>query len=457
MSELNSPEIEQQVIAILSETSLLDVGEARSMAERSGLSAEDFHNPAISKVFINAMAMLSKGMPVELLGMRARLEGDKEVALAGGWAWLTDLLMGQATVSSAFDGHVVRLKDLSLRRRVVKELRSGVDAISKQDAQAESALLNISSNLARISGGQSRTRTLSAVLGELVDEMSEVQEGRSLPIIPTGIELYDRHVGGLQPTLNVVGALPGVGKSAFVATVVGSMAAKGLKVGVFSLEDEATWLGWRLLSNASGVNQFVMRFRQHSHEQSVQIGDGYSKIVQYADNILLDDRHGLTSSDIVLGARDMVLNHKVQAIIIDHLGEVRTRRQASDAAGYSIEVAEGLSDLRSIAKKFKVPVLVCSHLSRRVADGESPTLNHFANSAAVERMARVAVALTREQDSDVLKVHVLKNTNGRSGFDFDLEFVGASAMIRATEGRIREPARSMPAMRQAGGVLEQET
>jgi hypothetical protein len=102
-----------------------------------------------------------------------------------------------------------------------------------------------------------------------------------------------------------------------------------------------------------------------------------------------------------------------------------------------LEIARHLSLLRGIANRFGVPVIVAGHLKRQMDPTVPPLLSSFANSSGAERKARVALGLQRRAGSDILSVHILKQTNGPAGQVVDLKFAGAAAMIMATEGGIK--------------------
>lgn len=89
--------------------------------------------------------------------------------------------------------------------------------------------------------------------------------------------------------------------------------------------------------------------------------------------------------------------------------------------------------LRAIANEFGVPMIVAAHFKRSViTPGQSlppPSYRDFANSSGAERKARVALGLRRNPGSDLLQVHIMKQTNGPAGGVVNLEFGGAAAMI----------------------------
>jgi replicative DNA helicase len=122
-----------------------------------------------------------------------------------------------------------------------------------------------------------------------------------------------------------------------------------------------------------------------------------------------------------------------RAVLVDHLGEVRLERTDR----HDLDIAEALSALRGISKQYRVPVVVACHLRRR--DGldidKPPRLSDFAFSAAVERMARVALGLYRDTSEPKRKlgVAVLKQTNGPADFAFSLNMHERSGTVAPTE------------------------
>ena len=130
----------------------------------------------------------------------------------------------------------------------------------------------------------------------------------------------------------------------------------------------------------------------------------------------------------------MVVNDGVQAILVDHLGEVRFDAGKRDR--YDLAVGEGLREMRDVAKRHGIPVVVASQLARRNGrkPGDCPVKADFKNSGDIEAVARVMLGLGREPGADTLKVGVLKNTNGLAGVEIELQFYGVAAMVRDCEG-----------------------
>ncbi len=237
--------------------------------------------------------------------------------------------------------------------------------------------------------------------------------------------------GGWPETLCIIGAWPGVGKSAFIASMLRRMGKASVPVLLFSLEDAASWLIWRYLAYETGVAQVQLRQPGLSQEARRAAQQGFSDIGQYGKSIWIDDRCPLSDKDIERSAKRAIEEHGIRCIVVDHVGEMRSSVQRRDR--HDLELQEGLSTLRALAKSYHIPVVCATQLTRQ-HDRETPRLSDFANSAAIERTARVALALTRKPKDDVLKIWVMKATNSPSGHVLEVPFVAHAAMLQDRHG-----------------------
>ena len=185
------------------------------------------------------------------------------------------------------------------------------------------------------------------------------------------------------------------------------------------------------MSHKTKINQFNLRFQKLSETDfsNVKSQKGSYKNIRTIDCSV----GGMRIEDIVSSATEAITVDGCDSIWLDHAGEILlTASERTD-----LEIARHLSLLRGIANRFGVPVIVAGHLKRQLDPTQPPLLSSFANSSGAERKARVALGLQRRAGSDVLSVHVLKQTNGPAGQIVDLKFAGAAAMIMETEGGIR--------------------
>lgn len=302
---------------------------------------------------------------------------------------------------------------------------------STATTEAVSALARVLEDLQTDASGGACT--LDGDVVPFLDHLDEVDRGNRAPVLETGLEGLDAIVGGLQPrVLTFVGSLPGVGKSALLAALVRNLAGRGLRVGLLSLEDERRWLTARLTAEAANVPIFVLLNRRMGQHQKERVQMALESIFPWLSLVDVDDRPALSVAEVVASARQMV-RRGAKALLVDHLGEIRVERTDR----HDLDVMECVQQLRALAKTYAIPVVVLCHLKRReglTPKSDEPRMTDFAFSASIERSARVALALSRpnfggERD-DTLRVHVLKQTNGKAGVAVDLDFDGPSGVVR---------------------------
>jgi len=413
--------LELRVLATLADAAALDVTEAKTAAERSGLTDADFHHPIHQRVWTAQMGLLFDGESCDLYRVKTRLKKDEYEAM--------DALVKAAQqpgtsllVGSAIQGVATELRGLTLRRNIV---RFGRELAVQAEGQTDPAALlsTAQAALSRITTARSANwKTLGEVMELVRREMADVAAGIAATAIPTGLKEWDRIIGGLNPgVLTVLGSHPAHGKSGVIARLILNLAAlEGKRTAVFSLEDRATWIGYRALADASRIVQFILRNRKLTAEQDEVVEYGHRQLAGISNRIIIDDRGRLPASEIAQSARDAVLNHGAEVLVVDHWGEV-TYPGGGDR--FDLLIQDGLSDLRHVAKAYNVPIVVACHL--KPAAVYPYTQHDFRNAAAFEQMSRVLVAW--EKSGDILKMQVLKNTNGVIG-NFELAFDGVAAM-----------------------------
>lgn len=404
-------DVELAALRALAGEAAVDVAGAVRVLDEVPVRAEDFTSAHHRKLWAAMEARVRGGERLDVVALAERVPQVPRAIVAD--VLLTPEL-GVATQ------RLELVRERSLRRQYLEALRTVAKVVTDHTQPLASAVAGAQSLLASWQDETRGMRAMDESLYALIDDLEAVQLGKRATTVPTGIEALDAVVGGLQPTLTMVGALPGVGKSALVAAVCRNLAQRGVKVGLVSLEDERGWLTRRLVAEASRVPVFVLANRRLSAWELERVQEACASVNQWLGNVLCDDRAPLTVADVVATARRMV-SQGAKAVFVDHLGEMKLERSER----HDLDLAEALQQLRNLAKAARVPVVVVSHLRRR--DGlnidSEPRLTDFAFSSGIERMARVALGLWRgERDGrKVLNVTVMKQTQGVSGVTVPLE------------------------------------
>lgn len=409
--------LEQAAVASFANLAAVDQSRALAMLDEVGTQAQDFADQKLAAVWAVVESIVRDGRQPDFYAVQAKCPTVPRQLLT------TVLISDELAPPKE---RLLAVRTGGQRRRIGAALEAVRTLALDPSRPLPEAVSEAQRALEAIHLPESQSVTLDDELLRLCDQLDEVARGQREPVMATGIEGLDAVIGGLQRTLTIIGALPGVGKSALIAAMVRNLAGAGRRVGVFSLEDERGWITKRLVAADAKVPLFVLQNRPLGSQQKDRVWSSIEKLHARMRNVVVDDRPGLTTADVITSARNMIQRHRVEALLVDHLGEIRLTR--SDR--HDLDIADVLQQLRALAKTYKVPVVVACHLRRRegLTAKDDPRLTDFAFSAAVERMARVGLALSKPKD-DTLRVHILKQTNGMAGGSVDLGFEGAAGVV----------------------------
>ena len=224
------------------------------------LSEDLFYQHKHQTLFKNIKTLVSKNKPVDVAILLEELRKSNGRFSVNDCEFLTDLAQ-KAGLSTNYEEYAQTLKELSLRRKgltlchgLIKDLEKGVDT--------EQAIDQLIRGLSGLEQKNASMRSLKEIIHEekILEELSERQafyqehKRRKLPegVINTGIAEIDNTLGGLYPSrLYILGARPGLGKTALALNISLYAAASGHGCAFFSLEMSEQELVNRYLSSFS--------------------------------------------------------------------------------------------------------------------------------------------------------------------------------------------------------------
>ena len=409
---------EQSVLGalLLSREAVLTVSEM-------GLSADDFYRPAHQHVYEAMRVLLSAGEPVDAVTVADELRRNGLLDEIGGGGFLLELQAATPAISNAAR-YAKIVRDTALLRRLIRvageiaELGyDEPDDVTKTLDQAEQKVFDLAEN--RVTDS---VKEIKEVIGMVVDDLERIiEQGHILTGVPTGYTDLDELLSGLQPsTLNVVGARPAMGKTAFGLGIATSIAKTGLPVMVFSLEMGHKELTQRVLASEARVDSQKMRNGRLTQQDWSKIGRAIGEL-EHAP-LFIDDNPLITVMEIRAKARRlMARTGQIGCIVIDYL-QLMTGR--SNAESRQVEVSEMSRSLKILARELSVPIVALSQLSRTLESraDKRPMLSDLRESGAIEQDADVVMFLYRDEvynpespDRGAAEVIVAKHRSGPIG------------------------------------------
>ena len=209
----------------------------------------------------------------------------------------------------------------------------------------------------------------------------------------------------------LVGARPGMGKTSFVLNIATNV-ARHIKstVAIFSLEMSTVQIASRILSSEARVSSTRMRRGDLNDDDFAKFVESTNALC-HNHNILIDDTAGITVTDMRSKLRRV---KNLGLVVVDYLQLMRGHGKRYD--NKVNEVADITWGLKMMAKELKVPVLLCSQLSRsneKSTGGQRrPQASDLRDSGAIEQDADMILLLYNPE-------HNNPDLKGQSGYEVE--------------------------------------
>lgn len=418
-----SQEAEQSVLGGL----LLDNSRWDDVSDK--VSGSDFYLRYHRVIFDAARKLLEAGQPLDLITLSELLEKQEKLEDVGGFAYLADLAkntpsaanitayseivrekavlrnvisVGNEIVSSAYDSKEVSSTEL------IDSIESKVLAISNQHSVSVDSM-------------QSLGNVLEKTLGRMEELLHTAQDG--VTGLSTGFTDLNKKTAGLQNSdLIIVAARPSMGKTTFAMNLCENAAMENDKpVLIFSLEMPSEQLMMRMLSSLSRVDLTKIRTSQLDDEDWAKIS-GATGMLMERDNIFIDDRSGITPTELRVKARRMAREHGgLSMIMVDYLQLMQVPGLQGNR---TLEIAEISRSLKALAKELNVPVVALSQLNRTLENrpDKRPINSDLRESGSIEQDADLIMFIYRDEvyhedskDKGTAEIIIGKQRNGPIG------------------------------------------
>ncbi len=417
----HSIEAEQAVLG-----GVLLVNEA--FAEVSGwLAAEDFYRRDHQRIFQAVTELAGKDQPFDAVTVGDWLNDRGESDLVDGGAYLIELA---STTPSAANvrawGEIVR-ENASRRALIGIGTALANDAFDPQGKSADELAGEAGRELAALETSKRGGCILSAQqVGKLwsADFKARYENGGQIQGLCLPWAAFNRRTGGLNPgDLIIAAGRPGMGKSAFAINAATSVALRGQRALIFSLEMSAAQIFNRALASITDVPLAWLKAPDPDHEEywaRVPVGTK-----QLRDSgLLIDDTAGLSWQQIEARTRREAMRGALSLIVVDHLHLIPLPGKTRE----TVEIGHITAGAKKLAKTHGCPVILLSQLNRSLESrqGKRPVMSDLRESGNIEQDADVIVFIYRDdyyaeqegrpsQAPGVVELHIAKHREGEPG------------------------------------------
>lgn len=383
-----------------------------TVADRITIAESDFYHHA-NRVIWKAMAgLLDAAKPADVITVAEALGGELENV--GGLQYL--IAAAQSAVPANAKSYANTVRDRAIRRRII-ETGYNIERIGYQHgadeaiAQAQALAMELDTTEA-----VQESITLKDALRAMVERIDRVASGDE-QAIKTGFADLDRKIVGMGAgDMIVVAGRPSMGKTAF-AMQIATHVSESLPVQIFSLEMGAEQLAMRMAASEARIDLMALRSGRLHDEDWARLTYALERL--HKRQVFIDDRGGLSMSQIRSRARQTKRKHGLGLVVVDYIQLI-----AGDGNNRTEAVGEISRGLKAMARELGVPVIALSQLSRKVEErtDKRPMMSDLRESGSIEQDADVILLLYRDeyyntdtQYKGVAECSVSKQRNGPTG------------------------------------------
>ena len=379
------------------------------------------------------------GRPVDLVTITSALQRAGLLDIVGGARALTVLAKDCPVPATARHAHI--LAALWQRRSTEQALRSALNELQNDKVSIKDIIGKLDQHV--LDAVVDHTNSHLNKDKELDDIANKIINPEVGDCIGTAWPSLDHLIGGYRPEeLVLMAGRPAMGKTALMVTAQRDLALRGVPSMTFSLDMGRKQLWARYISQCANISVANLETGTELGENDiVAIRGAVEELKQLP--MWVDTNPYRTIGEIRMIVRQMVLQHGIKIVFIDHLGKIKPEKANSREQ----EVSTIVQSLKSMAKEFNVTIVSLVQLNRQVelrAD-KRPMLSDLRESGAIEQEADIVLMSYRPEyynnptfsdgftpSKNRMEVIAAKVRNGSTG-GVILDFHGHLTMVTERE------------------------
>ena len=388
----------------LEETVLGSILYEPTLIRRCILSTHDFYFSKYQKLYGIFAELQENKAPIDLITVGTALQ---ETEYKDSIIELSEF-MSRIVSTANFSHYEEQIKELSLKRELIKIFIAGISGIDQSSADQTVTTVRQKISEAMQSGKAAELVSMKELAREMFDYIERrVGHTGILSGVPSGLKDLDDITDGFQGSdLIILAGRPGSGKSALAGHIIQHAAGNEIPAGFISLEMGKHQLGIRSLASLSGLS---MRDLQ----RGIIAESGWPKITRAAG--MMGEMpawfafSAFEAKEIAKVAAAMVEEKGCKLLVLDYLQLARVK----EIQHREREVALVSNLLKSVAKTYNIPVIALAQLNREVEkEKRKPRLADLRESGAIEQDADVVIFLHKPpEEEDSVEVIIGKGRN----------------------------------------------
>ena len=373
----------------------------------SVLVVDDFYDPKHRVIFSACFDLFKTNNTPDALLMSDYLKEKRLSDRSGGDDYLGKILRDSPATDVNVLIHCQRIKELSVRRVLIKKTQSILDLAYNSNGQSlvdildvsESSIMSVRDLVTNESGAKKVNHVAKKVIADLDEKYAN---NGKLPGYPTGFFQLDELTLGIEKKrLTIIGGRPSQGKTTLMMNILENMMLSGDerlndKAGlVFTMEMENESIVENMIASLGKVLNYKIRKGNLDDWEWPSVTNGTSRL--HGMNLYLDDRPARTLQDIRAEARRIKKLHGGLAFIaVDYLQRMGTVEKFDTT---SQKVGSFSAGLKRIAQDFDCPVIALAQLNRLGSQrpNKRPSLSDLRDSGEIEQDGDLIMFIHREE------------------------------------------------------------
>jgi replicative DNA helicase len=362
------------------------------------LKPESFYSDALGKIYKSILDLSLNLKPIDIHTVAQQLKISGDIDAIGGPFYLAQLTNKVASTAH-LEYHARIIAQKFIQRELIRVGASIQTKAFEETEDVADMLDEAEKSLFEIAEGNIK-KEVSQIDVVLRDAIKQIEEAGKRPDglsgVPSGFTDLDRMTSGWQKSdLVIIAARPAMGKTAFVLSMARNIAVDHKRpVAVFSLEMSSVQLVNRLISSETELPSEKIKTGNLNTNEWAQLETKIKGLEEAP--MFIDDTPALSIFEFRSKIRRLVMQHKIEIVIIDYL-QLMT---AGGAFSREQEVSTISRSLKAIAKELNVPIIALSQLNRSVemrSGDKRPQLSDLRESGAIEQDADMVLFIHRPE------------------------------------------------------------
>lgn len=360
------------------------------------IKVEDFPTGCWREIYKSIIDLYNLGVEVDIVTVSNRLLNTSKLKDVGGRSVINDLALNAPSTR-----YTKKIVEEVLKQTTYRKISSVLDEFKQEvssSGDVSNTCIDYCSKISSIITGsqaEDKIETISAGYDDVITDLYTSQSKGCIGL-DSGFPSLNIILGGLQKgKMYIIGARPSMGKSA-LAMNISEHIATGSNVLFISLEMSKKEYAQRLMFGRAGVDVNKVNTGELSDSDIEKV----KAQKEYLDrlNLFIETRTPCKVSDIELAIINLKSTRgSCDLVVVDYLQLLSPTTKGTK--NREVEVAEISRELKSLAVKYDVPIIVLSQLSRALESREDkrPMLSDLRESGAIEQDADVVMFVYRDE------------------------------------------------------------